>query len=127
MKKIVLVALCCLLGYVLHSQEEVTTKLKITESAQFKDEVKVDGIDVVYKNPAGKTAIVRFGRKNILLDVFNGNLDKEFFKIIKKEKKEVYKGHLSFDDEIKVFTVYSPKKKEKEIFNIGIINLKKHK
>lgn len=116
MKKTVLLVVCCLLGYALHSQEEVTTKLKITESAQFKDEVAVEGIDVVYTNPAGKTAIVRFGRKSILLDVFNDNLDKEFFKIIKKEKKEVYKGHLSYDNEIKVFTVYSPKKKERIVY-----------
>ncbi|WP_298419971.1 hypothetical protein [uncultured Kordia sp.] len=116
MKRITILVLFCLLGYVLNAQEEVTTKLKITESAQYKDEVKVGEIDVMYTSPAGKTAIVRFGKKNILLDVFNGNLDKEFFKVIKKEKKEVYKGHLSFDDEIKVFTVYSPKKKERILY-----------
>lgn len=116
MKKNIFLLFFCLLAYVSTAQEESTTKLKITESAQFKDEVKVGGIDVMYTSPAGKTAIVRFGKKNILLDVFNGNLDKEFFKIIKKEKKEVYKGHLSFNNEIKVFTVYSPKKKERILY-----------
>lgn len=115
MKKTVCLLFLCLFSYVSNGQESIT-KLKITESAQFKDEVKVKGIDAMYTSPSGKTAIVRFGKKNILLDVFNKNLDKEFFKIIKKEKKEVYKGHLSFGDEIKVFTVYSPKKKERILY-----------
>ncbi|WP_046759025.1 hypothetical protein [Kordia jejudonensis] len=116
MKKIKLVLLLCLFGYTLNAQEEVTTALKITESAQYKDEVKVDEISAMYTSPTGKTAIVRLGKKNILLDVFDNNLNKEFFKIIKKEKKEVYKGHLSYDDEIKVFTVFSPKKKERILY-----------
>ncbi|QHI35843.1 hypothetical protein IMCC3317_11910 [Kordia antarctica] len=115
MKKTIILVVLCLFSYVSNGQE-ATTKLKITESAQFKDEVKVDGIDAMYTSPSGKTAIVRFGKKNILLDVFNSSLDKEFFKIIKNEKKEFYKGHLSFGDEIKVFTVYSPKKKERILY-----------
>lgn len=116
MKKTVLLVVCCLLSLFVNAQEEVTSKLKITESAQYKDEVKVGGIDAMYTSPSGKTAIVRFGKKSILLDVFTNSLDKEFSKVIKKEKREVYKGHLSYDDEIKVFTVYSPKKKERILY-----------
>lgn len=115
-KKLLPLVLLCLCVFISNAQEKSTTKLKITESAEYKDEVKVEGIDVIYTNSAGKTAIVRFGKKNILLDVFDSNLDKDFFKLIKKEKKEVYKGHLSYNDEIKVFTVYSPKRKERILY-----------
>lgn len=116
MKKTTLLLLCCLLSLFTYAQEEVTTKLKITESEQYKDEVKVDGIDAMYTSPEGQTAIVRFGRKNILFDVFDSNLNKESYKVIKKERKEVYKGHLSYGNEIKVFTVFSPKKKERILY-----------
>ncbi len=115
MKKTIFLVVLCLFSFVSKGQE-VTTRLKITESAEFKDEVRVGPIDAMYTLPNGKTAIVRFGKRDILLDVFNNNLDKEYSKVIEKEKKEIYKGHLSFGDVIKVFTVFSPKKKERILY-----------
>jgi len=121
MKKAIYISLFCLFSFVSNGQE-ATTKLKVTRSVEFKDAVKVGSIKVMHTSATGKTGIVRFGKKDILVDVFNTNLGKEFTQRITKERRERYKGHLSFGDNIYVFTTFSPKLRERELY-CYIINL----
>lgn len=98
------------------------TKLNISESPEFKDKVKAGGALAIHTSNGGSTGIVRSGKKHYLLDVFDSNLKKVFSKVVESDKKERFKGYVNFEDEIKFFTVLSPKKTERivycHIFNI---------
>ena len=97
-------------------QSQSSTQLNISESAEFKDEIKSEGALAFYTNEEGSTGIVRAGKKHFLLDVFDSSLNKVFSKVIDSDKKEKFAGYVNYNDEIKFFTVYSPKKKERIVF-----------
>ncbi len=105
-----------------------TTNLAITESPEYKDEVKAISVISIHTSNDGLTGIVRESKKNILFDVFDKDLNKIFSKVVESHKKENYVGDVFFEDEIKVFTVFSPKKNERIIY-CHIFNLenKSHK
>ena len=92
-------------------QSQSTTQLSISESKEFKDEVKSEGALAFYTNDEGSTGIIRAGKKHFLLDVFDSSLNKVFSIVIDSDKKESFAGYVIFKNEIKFFTVYSPKKK----------------
>ncbi|WP_046759026.1 hypothetical protein [Kordia jejudonensis] len=125
MSKIQLVVLLCLFGYTLNAQEEITTTLKTTKSSVFKDKTKVGSIKAMHTTATGKTGIIRFGRKSILVDVFNEDLGKEHTQLIDKERRERYKGHLNLDNKIYLFTTFSPELRERELF-CYVIDLEKN-
>lgn len=110
------IVLVCLLLPFNTIVSQSTTKLNITESAEFKDEVKAEGALAFYTTSEGETTILRSGKKHFLIDVFDVNLNKVFSKIVDSDKKESFKGYVNFGNELKFFTVESPKKKERIVY-----------
>lgn len=93
-----------------------TTKLKILESVEFKDKVKSGDVLSMHTSPLGLTGVVRYSKKHLLFDVFNESLGRIKNTLIESDKNENYCGELTFNNIIKVFTVFSPSKKERVIY-----------
>lgn len=100
-----------------------TTKLKVTESATFKDKVKSYGISSMHTTKDGFTGIIRESKRDILFDVFDDKLNKIYSTVVESHKKESYVGDLFYGDEIKFFTVFSPKARERIVY-CHVFNLK---
>lgn len=101
-----------------------STSLKVLESAEFRDEVRSGAVISMHTSLEGLTAVVRNSKKHLLFDVFNESLDRVKNAKIPIEKKENYGGNLSFGNIMKVFTVFSPSKKERIVYchEFGISN-----
>lgn len=103
------------------SQEK--TSLTVVESKEYKDEIKTEEILSIHTTRNGLTGVVRKGKKNIQLDVFDTMFKKVFSKVVEHDKKETFVGEVFNKDEIKFFTVLSPKKTERilycHIFNLN--------
>lgn len=93
-----------------------TTKLKVIESAEFKDEVKSGDVLSMHTSPLGLTGVVRYSKKHLLFDVFNESLGRIKNTVIETDKDEDYCGELTFNNIIKIFTIFSPSKKERVIY-----------
>ncbi len=104
------------------SQAQKTSKLQVLESAEYKDEVKTFDIKSIHTTSYNRTGIVREGKRDLLFDVFDNVLKKIFSKTVGIDKKERFVGELFFDNEIKYFTVYSPKKNERIVY-CHVLNL----
>ncbi|WP_298238370.1 hypothetical protein [uncultured Algibacter sp.] len=113
MKKIILI-LAIMLTANCFSQS--TTNLKVRESVEFKDKVKSGDVLSIHTSPENLTGIVRYSRKNLLFDVFNESLGRIKNVVIPKEKQEDYYGDLAFNNTMKIFTVFSPSKKERTVY-----------
>lgn len=96
------------------SQNE--TNLKISESVEFKDKVKSGAVLAIHNTPSGLTGIIRNSKKNFLFDVFDESLIRIKNVLIDIDKKEAFYGDLSFDNTMKIFTVFSPSKKERIVY-----------
>ncbi|GAB5563049.1 MAG: hypothetical protein Wins2KO_01120 [Winogradskyella sp.] len=92
------------------------TTLKVSESAEFKDKVKARDVLTIHTTDNGSTGIVRESKRDILFDVFDADLNKKHSVVVESNKKEKYVGEVVYDDKIKVFTVFSPKAKEREVY-----------
>ena len=97
--------------------------LKVSESAEYKDKEKAKDILTIHTTESGLTGIVRESKRDLLFDVFDKNLKKRHSLVVESSKKETYVGEIVFEDEIKVFTVFSPKVKERIVY-CHIFNLK---
>lgn len=96
---------------------QTTTKLKVTESAEFTDETYVEeGILAIYSTQTGKTGLIRANKKSFLLDVFDDKLNKISSNITEKDKKESFNGFVSYGNEIKFISVFSPSKRERIVY-----------
>jgi len=93
-----------------------TSTLTVKESLVYKDKVKAGEILSIYTSENNLTGIVRESKKNLLFDVFDDKLNKIHSKVIETNKKEIYVGSLFYNDEIKVFTIFSPSKKERIVY-----------
>jgi hypothetical protein len=93
-----------------------TTHLKVSESAEYKDNVKSIDVLAIRTSESGETALVRSGKKNFLFDIFDTNLSKTFSKVVKSDKKETFVGDLFYDNQLKIFTVYAPEKDERILY-----------
>ncbi|MFC0604403.1 hypothetical protein [Winogradskyella pulchriflava] len=107
------------------------TTLNISESAEYKDKVKATDVLTIHTTQNGLTGVIRSSKRDILFDVFDKELKKTHSLIIESSKKESYVGEVVYGDEIKVFTVFSPKVKERvvycHVFNIKSGNHSKQK
>jgi len=107
------------------------TSLAISESEEYKDEVKAKDILSIHTTQSGLTGVVREAKRDLLFDVFDANLKKTFNKVVEIDKNERFIGELFFGDEIKFFTVYAPQKTERiiycHIFNLTNKSLEKVK
>ncbi len=113
MKKILFLCLISLTNLV---KAQSTTSLNISETPEYKDEVKTKNILTIHTSKSGETAIVRSSKKNFLFDIFDAEFSKSFTKTIKISKKEEYVGDLFYNNQLKIFTVYSPKKDERILY-----------
>ena len=113
MKKLPILCLLLISHFAL---AQSSTILKVSESKEYKDEVKSIDVIAIQTSESGETAIVRNGKRDLLFDIFDANLSKVFSKIVKSSKKERYVGHLFYNNLLKVFTVYSPKKDERILY-----------
>jgi hypothetical protein len=120
MKKLLLY-LFVITSQVIYSQ--TTTSLTVHESPEYKDEVRVHEILSIHTTKSGKTGIIRKAKRNIQLDIFDAQLNKTFSKTIDHHKREIFVGEIFHNEEIKFFTVFSPKKKIRILY-CHIFNLK---
>lgn len=93
-----------------------TTSLKVLESVEFKDKVKSGDVLSMHMSPTNLTGIVRYSKKNLLFDVFDESLGRIKNILIPKEKNEDYYGDLAFKNTMKIFTVFSPSRKERVVY-----------
>ena len=113
MKKIIYYAMI-LIAATAFSQN--TTNLKVLESVEFKDKVKSGAVLSIHTSPSGFTGIVRNSKKNLLFDVFSETLGRINNVLIPKDKNEIFHSDLTFNNTLKVFTVFSPSKKERVVY-----------
>ena len=112
MKKLIL--FCFLITNISLAQK--TTQLKVTESTEYKDKVKSIDVLAIHTTASGETGIVRNGKRNLLFDVFDTSLNKTFSKIAEISKREKYVGDLFYNNQLKLFTVYAPKKDQRILY-----------
>lgn len=113
MKKVLLILTICFTNSIIFAQ---STELKVSESPEFIDKEKAKTVLAIYTNKKNNTVVLRSGKKNFMLDVFDQNLNKIHNQIIESTKKERYIGHVAYNDVIDFITVFSPKKKERIIY-----------
>jgi len=99
------------------------TTLNISESPEYKDKEKAIAILTIHTTENGLTGVVRESKRDLLFDVFDKELNKKHSLVVESSKKESYVGDIVFGDEIKIFTVFSPKVKERIVY-CHIFNLK---
>lgn len=92
------------------------TKLKVTESAEFSDDVKSGEVLSMHTTESGLTGVIRNSKKHLLFDVFNESLGRIKNSLVETDKDENFCGELFFSDIIKVFTVYAPSKIERIVY-----------
>lgn len=92
-----------------------TSSLKMIESTEFKDEVKSEEVLSIHTTFEGLTGIVRNGKNDLVLNIFDSSLNKIKDVLIPTEKKEEFYGNLCYGSTIKLFSVYSPSKKERVV------------
>ena len=112
MKKIITLVLSFTVALTFAQQ----TNLNVIESEEYKDKVKSVNILSIHTTESGLTGVVRESKSEFLFDVFDKNLQKTKSVVIDSHKKERYIGEIVFGDQIKVFTVYSPKAKERIVY-----------
>ncbi|SHH51717.1 hypothetical protein [Winogradskyella jejuensis] len=103
-----------------------TAQLAVSESPEFKDKEKAGGVLAIYTNKESITALIRESKRHILFDVFDSSLNKTHSSLIETDKREFFKDYVTYGDEIKVFTLYSPSKKER-VINCHTFNVKTKK
>ncbi|WP_111309462.1 hypothetical protein [Confluentibacter sediminis] len=92
------------------------TKLNITESVDFKDDVRANEVLSMHLSNSNLMGVVRDSKRNLLFDIFNPSLIRLNGIEIEKPKNEDFCGELFFENTIKIFTVYSPSKKERILY-----------
>jgi hypothetical protein len=97
-----------------HAQN--TTTLKVRESIEFKDDVKSGEVIAMFTSQSGFTGIVRDSKKDLLFDVFDESLNRIKNIVVSTDKNEDFYGDLSFGNIMKVFTVFSPSKKDRIVY-----------
>ena len=113
MKKLVLI---CLLINSYFAQAQTNTQLKVTESAEYEDDIKSIDILSIHTAQSGETSMIRNGKKDFLFDIFDSKLNKTFSKTVASEDDEQYVGDLFYKDQVKLFTVASPSKNERVLY-----------
>ena len=93
-----------------------TTNLNVSKSEKFNDQVKSSAVLSIHTTPSGLTGIIRNSKKNLLFDVFSESLGRIKNTLIPKDKNEFFYGDLTFNNIIKVFTVFSPSKRERIVY-----------
>jgi len=96
--------------------EVSSQELKATESDFFKHKRRFDKVLAIKTNDSGKTGVVFGRKKHFVFDLFDQDMNRVHSKMVKIGRKEKYAGHLFQDNIIKIFSVYSPNRKERTLF-----------
>lgn len=120
MKKIYFFILIALSTSWIYSQN--ATSLIVKESEEYKDEVVADVIYVVHTGNNNHTGVVRGAKRDLVFDIFDENLSKVYTQVVEIDKRELYIGDLFYNNQLLVFTVFSPTKKERVLY-CHILNL----
>lgn len=113
MKKLLLLCLFTITNSIL---AQSTTQLKVSESVEYNDDIKTIDILAIHTSESGETAIIRNGKNDFLFDTFDTKLNKTFSKVVEADKDEIYVGDLFYNNQLKLFTVYSPEKDERILY-----------
>ncbi|MEM6717792.1 MAG: hypothetical protein AAF611_00610 [Bacteroidota bacterium] len=109
MKKLLFYLLLSTFSFAGMAQEFNPTELNFMVSAEkYMDGKRTEKISAMHVTNKHITT-VRFVKKYIFWDVFDGNMNKMFAGMIKKERNEEYLGHANAGNTIQVFTVYKPR------------------
>ncbi|UII77274.1 hypothetical protein LV716_05745 [Flagellimonas sp. HMM57] len=92
-----------------------STYFDITESEAFPDTNKISSIETAYIASSGEIATASTGKNKLAFDVYDSNANSVFNAVIVLNKKEEIVGRLEHNDLLKIFTVFAPKKTEREI------------
>ena len=107
----------------INSLAQSRTKLKITETPIYSDNIKSDSLNAIYSSQSNRSVVVRTSKNAIILDLFNSELKITDTKSINLEKKEFYLGDLFFNDQLRIFTQVNPKR-DLKILNCYVLNLR---
>lgn len=113
----------CLFFSISYSQNN--TSLTIKESAEFIDDVVANDIHAVRTGKNNFTGVVRGTRKELIFDVFDEKLNKVSSNIVDTYSDENYIGDLFYNNQILVFTVNSPNRKDRILY-CHVFNLEKN-
>lgn len=87
----------------------------IKESRKFPDVNRDTEILAVHTTDQNETIIVREQKRKLIFEGFDGDAQRTFNKFTGIEKKEYFVGELFHGEELKVFTVFSPTKRDRTI------------
>lgn len=108
---------CCLLIFLLVVKSfSQTTELEVIEGPEFKEKLASIEVIAIHSTKTKERGIIKFSNEHMIFDVFGQDLSPVFSEIINIHPTEVHKASLYFDDHIKLFTVVSPKRKEREVY-----------
>lgn len=119
MKKSLCAILLTFLAYVAFAQ---STHFTIKESEKFKDVHRGTAVHAVHTTNKNETIVARSSKKKIIFEIYDENVKNIFNKTVDINKREQIMSNLLFNHELKVFTLFSPSKKER-VINCHILNL----
>jgi len=92
-----------------------TTELEVLESVEFPDKEKTKDIVAMHSSSKNERGIVRISKDYMVFDVFEENLKPISRRVVELGKKENHLATLYFENEIKIFTLASAKRKIREV------------
>lgn len=124
MKLVHSVSLCIVL--ICSTLNAQSTYFNITESEKFSDQNKFTEVLAVHTTDNNETAIARSAKRKLIFETFDETAKSTFNMFADLHKKESVVGNLFYNNELKIFTVYSPSKTER-IINCYILNIETKK
>ncbi len=95
----------------------------VKESEEFKDKKRTTSVLAVHTTEDDHTVLARSIKKGLVFDIFDSSANIIYNRVEEVDKKEKFMGELFYGNELKVFTVYSPKKNERILY-CHVLNLK---
>lgn len=109
-----IIFLFVLVSFQLFSQ---TTTLEVLESVDFREQVPTTEIVGMHSSIENNRGVIKYSTRGYFtFEIFDKNLKPSFSKSIELDKRERPLASLYFENEIKVFSVASPKKKERKVY-----------
>ncbi len=99
-----------------------STYFDVKESEKFVDKHRGTNVLTVHTTDKNETIIARSSRKKLIFEIYDENVKNTFNYAVSISKKEKVQSQLFFNNELKIFTLYSPSKSER-VINCHILNL----
>lgn len=114
MKKVFLYFFLLICGIAL-AQESTDTSLKVSESEPFPETKSASDILGLHRDSNNNSVMVRKGKRNINIDIFDINLKRTKNRFIEISRKESFIGEFFEDDVLKIFTLEKKDKKTRVV------------